>query len=73
MNSSQDRRAGQVREANATSPPSELANLRALSLVLGRPTDKGITMSVLSADARDRSDWPDQTVRPRPMRSGPPR
>ena len=33
--------------------PAEVAALQALSVVLGRPTDKGITVSVLSAEARE--------------------
>lgn len=49
----EERRDRRDHQTSATALPAELADLRAISLVLGRPTDKGVVVSVLSADDRE--------------------
>ncbi len=53
MKPHEERHAKRDRPNGATMFPAELAELRALSLVLGRPTDKSVVVSVLSADDRE--------------------
>jgi hypothetical protein len=48
-----ERRDGRYRQNDAAALPAEITDLRALSLVLGRPTDRSIVVSVLSADDRE--------------------
>ncbi len=47
----QERR--EARNRRPTTLPVELADVQALSAVLGRPTDRSITLSILSAEARE--------------------